>query len=1305
MGTRGASGIWGIFFPLIFFLFFIFPLFAHHTNTAPDTKRILLISPFNLSFAQYYQQVTSYLDVLSHSGVSYLLTHMEIDTLNQPHGSDAIQREFSGILPKLSQGEYDVIVAFGEKAFAMISENVRWIPSKTTVIFCGQETAEKKSSLARFNTVGVFQKVSPEENIQLARLLFPEKKKLLLLTNWTPAGKRIKVQTETYLRQNPGLELLYIDNATTTTEEMFSRIADIGPDTMILFYGWYNRRAINFASLEYLMYRLGNRPGVPVFVMFDSMLRFPVVGGYVEQGKRMGTEAAEKTIRILRGEKASDLEDSYIPQALFLNWPMLKYYGVPSFLIPENATVLGKPTSFWERHREIIVPILIYTAILAFFAAILLFSACRCRKISLRMKAVLAHLPVRLAIADAEGKTYFDYSEENRDAGFDGKFFSPHEFPAELHDTFVESMEQVFRTGLPVSLEYVSENRHRRADFVRVPAKIFGTETVMWASMDVEELHRAKRNVEELMNRFKLTLDSVGDGVIATEEDGTILLVNPVAEFMTGTAPGELIGQKMNRCIRLVNAEDDFPIPYDCPSCPFSASPGIDVVLVSRTGARYHVETKSAPLRRTDGSFSGAVTVIRNITAERQLNLRLRDYAEQQKILNSLLEKIVLNVEDDNEAMRLVMKTFCEHMKADRCCLHQYNKEQNRILTRLEYSTADNDFVAPTLNAISLQENDPWLNQLKNHEPFAVPDYEAFLRETSAKLDFDSLPDRKVHSFFVSGIFDGTVLWGDVSLVYERARAVLSEQDMQFLQGISHLIEIIQERKKRRTQLERSEYEKILVLDNIRIPIFFFGSDYRLICANHAAEKIINDSKGELSCHCLKDHCGPDCPKDCPIRLAYQDHKTHVRELKIAEREYQMFASPILVQEKLAYVLANLIDMTDFNTSQRRLTSALLEAQNASRSKSLFLATVSHELRTPLNAVIGLSDLLRQKSLPHQEEEEYLDSIHAAGHTLLDLIDEILDFSRIESDQVVITPVETNLSATVAGIQSMFTRKADGKGLSLTFVVPSEMPILVIDDFKLRQILMNLVGNAVKFTEKGHIRVIFSFTEITASEGTFSVAVEDTGIGIREDCLESIFEPFVQEDTIRNIHHYKGSGLGLAISRSLARKMGGDITLESIPDKGSVFTLLFMGTPFRVKNPVAEPSPQENRDRTFPDIKVLLVDDIPLNLKVLSAMLKTMKINAASALSGEDALEILEKETPDFVLTDMWMPRLNGADLAKEIRANPAWAHVKIISVTADVIAERTFDMKIFDDILLKPVTLEKLSALFEKFQKDRGEK
>ncbi|OQA85213.1 MAG: Aerobic respiration control sensor protein ArcB [Lentisphaerae bacterium ADurb.Bin242] len=1307
MGTRGASGKKRRFFFLLVFLFFLFPLLSQTPpSPAPAAKKILLISPFNLSFAQYYQQVTSYLDVLSHSGVSYLLTHMENDTLNQSPEGEAVQRDFAAHLAKIRAGEYDIIVTFGEKAFDLIRENVRQIPPKTVVIFCGQETSDKKSILSLPNTVGVFQQVSPEENIRLARLLFPKKKKLLLLTNWTPAGKRIKLQTEIYLRQNPGLELLYIDNATTSTEAMFSRIADLGPDTMILFYGWYNRRVINFASLEYLMHRLGNRPDVPVFVMFDSMLRFPVVGGYVEQGKRMGMEAAEKTIRILRGEKISDLEDSLIPQALVLNWEMLKYYQVDSSLVPKNATLPGKPVSFWDRHGEILIPAMIYMALLSLFTVVLVIVVCRCRKISRRMKAILSHLPMRLAIADSKGKIYYNYCEDYSVPEFNGRLFSLREFPAELYETFRESIQRVFRTGAPLSLEYVSENRRRRADFVKVPPEIFGTDTVMWASIDIEELHQAKLHMEELMKRFKLTLDSVGDGVIATEADGTIMLVNPVAESMIGSPAGELIGQKMELGIRLVNAADDTPVPFSCPSSPVPASAEFDIVLIARNGTRYHVETKSAPLREPDGTVSGAVTVIHDITGERQLNSRLRIYAEQQKIINSILEKILLDINDDNGAMRLALQTFCGHLKADRCFLHQFDEEQNWILTLLEYSEGEKKFVPVTLRSIVLPEEDRWLRMLKNHEALVFPDFDVLLRESKAKFFYDNIPDKKTHSLFAAGIFDGGRLWGAVALVFERKNSPLSEQDMQLLWGIAHMIEIILERKKRRTQLERSESEKLLILDNIRIPIFFFGADFHLICANRAAEKLMSESQEELSCRCcLKHPCDSDCPSDCPIRFAFQDHKMHVKELKIAEREYQLFASPIVIHEKLEYVLANLIDVTDFNTSQHRLTSALMEAQNASRAKSLFLATVSHELRTPLNAVIGFSDLLKQGPLPEQQEKEYLNSIHVAGHALLELIDDILDFSRIEADQVVLSPRETHLAATVAGLQSVFNQKAGEKGISLTFEIPSDIPLLIMDDFKFRQILTNLIGNAVKFTNRGYVRVSFDFLAETVSEGTLSVSVKDTGIGIRRDCQQVIFEPFVQQDTVRDAHFYKGSGLGLAISRRLARKMGGDILLESTPGEGSVFTLVLKNIPFRQGMPVTEPSREENALGLFPGVKVLLVDDVPLNLQVLSVMLKKLGIEAVSADSGDAALKWLENNVPDFVLTDMWMPGLDGTELAKRIRANPAYSGVKLISVTADVIAETTFDMKAFNDILLKPITLDKLSALFEKFQKERGEK
>ena len=1284
---------------LLAFLFLL-PLFSQESAQNIPAKRILLISPFNISFAQYYQQVSSYLDVLSHSGVSYLLTHLEMDTLNQP-SEEVIRQQFDRLLPEIKAGKYDIIVTFGENAFALLKDNVRHIPKKTAIIFCGQESYDKKKMLSLPNTVGVFQRVSPEENIHLARILFPKKKKLVLLTNWTPTGKRIKLQTEIYLKQNPGLELVYIDNETTSTESMLSQVAAAGPDSMVLFYGWYNRRVINFASLEYIMHRLGNRPDIPVFVMFDSMLRFAVVGGYVEQGKHLGMEAAEKTVQLLRGENISHLEDSTIRQALVLNWDMLKYYHVNLYSIPEYATILGEPVSFWSRHKEILLPATVYFFLISIFLLILMISFFRYRNLSRRMKAILSHLPMRIAIADDKEKIHFNYSNDDSVPEFSKKLFSLREFPPKLYEMFRDCVHQVFQTGNSFSKEYISANRHRRADFVKIPSEVFGTETVLWASIDIEELHQAKLNMEELMNRFKLTLNSVDDGVIAIDANGIIMLVNPVAEQLIGASEKELVGQKMADSIKFVDAADDTPVHLQHPlSGTASANDESDLVLIAQNGARFHVDTKSAPLREPDGTVSGAVIVIRDISHERQLNLQLRIYADQQKIINSILEKIMLDINDDSGAMKLALRVFCEHLKADRCYIRQIDEEQDRISPLIEYSAYEKQSVLVSLPSVKLQKDSRWLQKLKNHESLSYPDFDEFLQQKNDSSFYDAPPEKKIHSFYAAGVFDGSGLWGDVGIIFEQKGRMLTEPEMQLLWGVAHMIEIILERKKRRSQLERSEYEKLLILDTIQIPIFLFGSKFNLICANHAAEKIINESAYELSIKCCMEHpCGPDCPKDCPVRLSFSDHKMHMKELQIAKRDYQLFASPIIIHEKLAYVLANLIDVTDFNTSQRRLTSALMDAQNASKAKSLFLATMSHELRTPLNAVIGFSELLKQGSLPKEEQEEYLNSIHLAGNTLLELINDILDFSRIEADQIILSPKETNFAATASELQAVFKKKAEEKGVLLTFGIPPNMPLLILDEFKLRQILMNLIGNAIKFTDKGYVCVSFDFFAETADKGTFSVSIKDTGVGIRQDCQQAIFEPFVQQDTVRDAHIYKGSGLGLAISRRLALKMGGDILLESALGEGSLFTLVLRNVPFLTQASIAVPPVPEAVLGSFPGIRILLVDDVPINLQVLEAMLKKLNIATFSASSGSMALSLLEKDIPDFILTDMWMPGLNGTDLAKLIRANPDCSQVKIIAVTADVVAEDTFNMNEFDAVLLKPVTLEKLSALFEKFR------
>lgn len=380
--------------------------------------------------------------------------------------------------------------------------------------------------------------------------------------------------------------------------------------------------------------------------------------------------------------------------------------------------------------------------------------------------------------------------------------------------------------------------------------------------------------------------------------------------------------------------------------------------------------------------------------------------------------------------------------------------------------------------------------------------------------------------------------------------------------------------------------------------------------------------------------------------------------------------------------------------SRAQLTRALVDAQNASKAKSFFLATMSHELRTPLNAVIGFSELLRNSTLPPEEQQDYLASINLAGNALLSLINDILDLSKIEADQLEIVAQPTDVAALAEEMQAIFRQKAQEKSLELKLVIPQELPMLELDCPRLRQILLNLIGNAIKFTPQGSVTVSADFQPAGPERGVLQLCVSDTGIGITQESQATIFDPFVQQDAVRDTHTYHGTGLGLAICRRLTDKMGGTIQLESELNRGSRFTVRLDGVPYAAP-PSRTETAQQQKDAFFsPDCRVLLVDDVPMNLKVLQAMLRKLKVESVCAASGEEALEILAQDREfQFVLTDLWMPGMSGEELARKIHETPAIAHLPVIAVTADSQISDDQSGK-FQGVLLKPVSLEALQLI-----------
>ena len=380
----------------------------------------------------------------------------------------------------------------------------------------------------------------------------------------------------------------------------------------------------------------------------------------------------------------------------------------------------------------------------------------------------------------------------------------------------------------------------------------------------------------------------------------------------------------------------------------------------------------------------------------------------------------------------------------------------------------------------------------------------------------------------------------------------------------------------------------------------------------------------------------------------------------------------------------------------RRERDAAIETEKASR---LFFATVSHDIRTPLNSILGFTQLLRAGGVDGKTSRRYLDGIAESGEVLLQLINDVLNLSRLQSDKMVFSPEWCDVRALVEGTVGAFMPRADENGIALGADLPPDLPQIRVDPHRLRQILFNLLGNAVKFTPKGSVRVEVRWTPGGPDDagGTFEAAVRDTGIGIAPENLAQLGRPFVQLSAAKGI---QGSGLGLAICRQMLARMGGELRMESEPGKGSVFTVVLRGVASRAARTAEESRPDPSADGAafdpvWRETPVLLVDDMKVNLLVLASLCRHLGLRrVATCASGAEALEFLRRERTALVLTDLWMPGMDGVALAAAIRADPALRGTLVCAVTADVEIRKTSRALGFVGLLLKPILLENLGAL-----------